>query len=232
MANLTIWEAVQQTDPKHTKAFTKGGGFSGTAINAIYQIRRATELWGPLGEKWGYDIVASDFVNGAGGDIIHILQINFRHPTGAFAAFGQTTFVGKNKNGAFTDEEAPKKSLTDAITKALSMLGFSADVFLGLYDDNKYVNDLRNAAAKEKPKSSISPNDAGREYWNAATTEEKEFLAQCHRSVVDLLSEEPTGERAAKFFYEIGDEMEKAAVWSQLAVSQKKIITLNKQETK
>ena len=141
--NLRVWNKVQQTDPAHTKPFKKSGGFGGTAINATYQIKRATELWGPIGGLWGYEVVTSEYVKGADNDIIHVLMIKFRHPDGAFDVFGQTTFVGSNKNGSFTDEEAPKKSLTDAITKGLAMLGFSADVFLGMYDDNKYVNDLR-----------------------------------------------------------------------------------------
>lgn len=142
--NLKLWQSVEKTDPKYTKAFTKGGGFSGTAINATYLIRKATELWGPIGGNWGPEVVDEKYVPGAEGTIIHVLRINLRYPpNGSVPSFGQTTFVGTNKNGLFTDEEAPKKSLTDATTKALSMLGFSADVFLGLYDDNKYVSDRK-----------------------------------------------------------------------------------------
>ncbi|WP_434771820.1 hypothetical protein [Pseudomonas entomophila] len=48
-----------------------------------------------------------------------------------------------------TDGEAPKKSLTDAIKKALSMLSFSADVFLGLFDDNAYVQQRQEETAIE-----------------------------------------------------------------------------------
>ena len=49
--------------------------------------------------------------------------------------------------GAAVDRrgECQKKALTDAITKGLSYLGFNADVFLGMFDDNKYVSE-RNAA--------------------------------------------------------------------------------------
>ena len=62
--------------------------------------------------------------------------------------YGQTMFVTQFRNGGiFTDEEAPKKTITDAITKCLSMLGFASDVHMGLFDDNKYVNDVR---AREK----------------------------------------------------------------------------------
>ena len=49
-----------------------------------------------------------------------------------------------------TDGEAPKKSLTDAIKKALSMLGFSADVFLGMFDDVNYVQQLQAEQAIEQ----------------------------------------------------------------------------------
>lgn len=142
--NLKLWASVEKTDPKYTKPFSKAGGFSGTAINATYLIHKATSLWGPIGGTWGPVVEDEKYVTGADGTIIHVLRIRFRHPGGEFPSYGQTTFVGKNKNGQFTDEEAPKKSLTDAITKALSMLGFSADVFLGLYDDNKYVSDRKH----------------------------------------------------------------------------------------
>jgi hypothetical protein len=179
--NLEIWQAVEKTDPKHTKAFTKGGGFSGTAINATYLVRKATELWGPMGSTWGPEVVDEKYVQGAEGTIIHVLRINLRYPQGAVPSFGQTTFVGKNKNGLFTDEEAPKKSLTDAITKALSMLGFSADVFLGLYDDNKYVNDRRAEFS-----SKITPIAGS---LDALSPEDQEKARQVANGIVDLWTE-------------------------------------------
>ncbi|WP_420825041.1 hypothetical protein [Pseudomonas viciae] len=39
---------------------------------------------------------------------------------------------------------------SDAIKKALSMLGFSADVFLGLFDDETYVEQLKEEQAIEQ----------------------------------------------------------------------------------
>jgi hypothetical protein len=69
---------------------------------------------------------------------------------------GQTTYVawrrGKNgEPGRFeTDEEAWKKSLTDALTKAASEVGIGADVHLGLFDDSKYVNDRTRDAVAEQ----------------------------------------------------------------------------------
>ena len=60
--------------------------------------------------------------------------------------FGEITICSVQKlyrkTGAL-DDEAPKKAMTDALTKAFSHLGVSADVFLGLHDSSKYVNDLK-----------------------------------------------------------------------------------------
>ncbi len=40
------------------------------------------------------------------------------------------------------DADFAKKIETDALTKALSKIGFNADVFMGRYDDVKYVNEM------------------------------------------------------------------------------------------
>jgi hypothetical protein len=163
---LALWDSVQETDPKYTKSFSRSGGFKGTAINHTYQTKRATAVFGPKGYGWGTHVLEEEYVKGAplihekhgviGNEIIHVLRIElWYHHNGqrcAFTSFGQTTFVGSNKHGFFTDEEAPKKSLTDAESKALAMLGFSADIHLGLFDDNKYVSDLK-AKSEEADKA-------------------------------------------------------------------------------
>ena len=46
-----------------------------------------------------------------------------------------------------------KKLMTDATTKALSFLGFNADVFMGRFDDSKYVEALK-AEKRSEPKDS------------------------------------------------------------------------------
>lgn len=42
--------------------------------------------------------------------------------------------------GSKLDDDCIKKVQTDAITKGLSRLGFNADVFMGRFDGNKYVD--------------------------------------------------------------------------------------------
>lgn len=161
MIKANLWYSVEKTDPTYTKQFTKGGGFSGTAINATYLAKKATEHFGPMGIGWGVDIVREDFLDGHIIDaesgqraVIHRLQVKLWYvqgeARGEITHFGQTQFVGTNKYGLFTDEEAPKKSLTDATTKALSMLGFGGDIFMGLYDDAEYRQEVTNHSLLEK----------------------------------------------------------------------------------
>lgn len=225
---LSLWNAVCTTDPRHTKTFTRGGGFSGTAINSTYLLQKATALWGPMGAGWRVEIVEQGFMKGApliqnklafegdkviaeepivvGHEQVHFVRIRLVFPTdsgepGTVEHFGQTTFVGQNKRGFFTDEEAPKKSLTDAIGKCLSMLGFSSDVYLGMFDDSKYVNDKKasfeaaekaeeaKAAAKAKiaPKASAEEIVAAKAALSAATSSDE--LRGVYESLTDTMKQ-------------------------------------------
>lgn len=180
MTNLQIWNAVEATDPKFTKEFNRGGGFKGTAINATYLVRKATDVWGPIGIGWGYQIIEERMVEGRWLDshtreTIHVIRLevwyHWNNQRGQVQHFGQTTFIGENKYGIYTDEEAPKKSLTDALTKCLSMLGFAGDVHMGLFDDNKYVNDRKAEAAGNQTSEK-------REEVSADTMEEGRVVAE------------------------------------------------------
>ena len=172
--NTKLWTDISKTDPKHTKDFNRGGGFKGTSINPTYNNKRLTEQFGMCGIGWGFDIVKEEYVEGGwitdkDREIIHVIQIDFwffrGEKKGIIPSKGQTTFVGKNKFGVFTDEEAPKKSLTDAITKAASYLGFGADIFMGMYDDVKYVNDLRAIFGKAEAEKEAEEKRKKAESW-------------------------------------------------------------------
>lgn len=140
--NMSIWDSVSRTDPTHTKAVGFGRGF--TAIDAHYQIMRATETFGPVGKGWGYnvDYTFQDKMIIAGVTIWQGDRANTFGPICSIAPL-------YNKKDQL-DDDAGKKAMTDALTKGLSHLGFSADVFLGKFDDNKYVQNLTQEIQKEE----------------------------------------------------------------------------------
>lgn len=144
MSNMELWDAVSKTNPKYTKQVNQRGGF--TAVNANAQVMAATKQFGPVGKGWGYDAQPPIFPP----DGFVIVPVTLWHGSrdNVFGPeYGCAEIVDSKGR---RDTDAPKKATTDALTKLLSRLGFNADVFLGLYDDNKYVASLREEFA-EKP---------------------------------------------------------------------------------
>lgn len=167
--NLKLWDSVCKTDPSHTKSFVRAGGFRGTAIKPMWLVKMATEKFGPMGSGWGIK-VEDTHVQAVDGtmDVLVFVAVNvwYINPdekkkiitesmkfwTGA--SWGGDYICKSTKNGPKTDDEAFKKATTDGMVKALSWLGFGADVHMGLFDDSKYVNSLEQEFAQEELKES------------------------------------------------------------------------------
>jgi hypothetical protein len=179
-----LWDSLSKTDPRYTKSFTRGGGFSGTAINAQWIVQRLTETFGPIGgtDTWGYEVLDEQLVPGKPflfNNQVFMEQIH--HVTIRFwftwegkthvlpKVFGNTVFVGTHKSGPFSDEEASEKSVTDALSKAAKRIGVAADIHLGLWDDNKYVADRTLEVHLEIAENLLgSAADQGTEAFRAA----------------------------------------------------------------
>lgn len=153
--NMALWDQVKTTDITHTKT-QNFDGRDITTINGLYVVMRATEVFGPIGKGWGYEILVDRFDQGApitagksddvrviGHEQVHTIQLKLWYLRGGrknyITQYGHTPFVRVGKYGPHTDFDAPKKSLTDAIKKCLSLAGFCADVHLGMFDDQNYL---------------------------------------------------------------------------------------------
>lgn len=139
MGNLDLWNKHADIDPAFTKPIT-GKAYKGTSPSPQYVIRCLTDMFGPVGQGFGWDVTADGW-QPLGDEVLHWCRIRFWHTDRAngFDAYGQTKALMKTKNGMMADEDAPKKSLTDAIVKAASQIGVAANIFLGRWDDQKYV---------------------------------------------------------------------------------------------
>lgn len=171
--NTKLWDLLGRTDPAHTKGFTRGGGFKGTAIKPMWSYRRMTEEFGPCGQGWGIDAPQFQVLAGAEDEklVFCTATVWYLHEgeRRLLIGVGGDKAVAKNKFGLSSDDEAFKKSFTDAVTNALKMLGVGADVHMGKFDDSKYVNTMREefadeVAAEQPAKSSaaLKRDDA----WN------------------------------------------------------------------
>lgn len=143
--NLKLWESVAETDPRHTKRIEQRGGF--TAIDTYHQIYLATQAFGPAGRGWGWEV---ENIQYPPNDTV-VVQIKFWHGSrdNWFHVFGQKDLnKGVREGQPKADEDAYKKALADAIGKGFSYLGGNADVYMGKFDDNKYVESLRTKREK------------------------------------------------------------------------------------
>ena len=162
---MKLWQGAMKTDPSYTKEYSGAGGYSGTSINGHYMVMRATEAFGPIGIGWGYEVLEERYDTGhpllfdAEGNetlrsMTHVLKLKLWYmmgeKRGEVVHFGITPYISRNKHGPTSDPEAPKKSLTDALKKCLSMLGFGADVYLGQFDDISYVQAVAGEFGIEK----------------------------------------------------------------------------------
>lgn len=138
--NLELWNSVCTTDPDYVKEVSYGSRKFST-VDAYWRLREATALWGPYGAKWGLKNMEHKFI---GEDQkTCILHAVFFYPGGQF----ETT------NSIVVGQDFMKKLETDTLTKAMSKIGFSADVFMGQFDDERYVTEQRKARRLEEKKA-------------------------------------------------------------------------------
>ena len=169
--NMKLWDSVCKTDPKHTKQANVRGNKI-TAIAPQSQIMAATEKFGPYGIGWGFKNIELD-VRLAETTGIVIFAGLFFFPGGEFPIISS---ISAYKDGARTkpDADFAKKVETDALTKALSKIGFNADVFMGCYDDVKYVAEMEAEFAEP---IKLQMTDADKQ-WIAAAKVDPACLSQ------------------------------------------------------
>jgi hypothetical protein len=136
-----LWDRLGKTDPAHTKTFKRAGGFSGTAIKPMWSYRRMTEEFGPCGKGWGINEPSFQVVPAGETVLVYCtVSVWYEAPGQVVFGVGGDMVAGKRGQYSVTDDEAFKKAYTDAVTNALKMIGVGADVHMGMFDDNKYVN--------------------------------------------------------------------------------------------
>jgi|TARA_Y100000310_G_C20480734_1_gene714548 hypothetical protein len=175
MSNTKLWDSVEKTDPRFTKKVNQRGGF--TAIGAQYQVRKATETFGPFGVGWG--VKAESFKRYEDTGLVlyqGTLWYKYGEDNGEVPIHSSIKYHANSR----VDDDFAKKVATDAMTKGLSKLGFNADVFMGLFDDNKYVSALKKEFTIVKPVDSK---------WREKVEAEAEALPDEHKAtVLDALS--------------------------------------------
>ncbi len=150
--NLSLWNRVQETDPNYTKAANVKGNRI-TSISPQFQILNVTKEFGIYGMTWGLKDMKYDYtLVDSHGLVIYVAT--FFYPNGEFKINNSISLYIDNARTKVDDNFA-KKLETDTLTKAISKLGFNADIFMGKFDDQRYLEDVKK---KYAPKKTMNDN--------------------------------------------------------------------------
>lgn len=141
MDNMLIYNAVRSV-PENAKKSFDNGNFSGTDINPMWRIKTITEIFGPCGIGWYYEVL-SERAEEYGGTVMAIVDINlFIKVDGEWSkpifGTGGNLLVRTTKTGTKPSDEGYKMALTDALSVACKALGIGADVYFDK-DATKYT---------------------------------------------------------------------------------------------
>lgn len=160
--NMAFWEFVRQVPDDAKKAITGGRMNGKTDINPMWRIKKLTELFGPVGIGWYYDIVEQRLENGVNGEISAFVTINLYYKfkdewSKPITGVGGNSFVSKDKNGLYQSDECFKMALTDAISVSCKAIGIGADVY---WSGDKTKYDTRGQASQQSEKIKQELSDA------------------------------------------------------------------------
>lgn len=167
--NLSVYEQARQVPTSALKKIL-GGRLKGMSdINPMFRIKRITEIFGPCGFGWKYEIVNQKFET-QGQEVKCFMQINlYVKMDGQWSepipGVGGADFVAREKSGLFVNDECEKMALTDALSVAMKALGVAADVYWdkdgkAINTDSKYAYSAQPQimnAAKPAPKPAAQP---------------------------------------------------------------------------
>ena len=130
--NMELWDSVCKTDPSAVKPIT-GKQYKGSSPKPYWLIEHATRTFGPAGLGWGHDIIGQGFQQCGQDDMLHWAIVEFWYMKDnkrcSVQQMGGTKAMYKTNAGKMmVDEDAPKKSVTDALVKAMSSVGFAGDI--------------------------------------------------------------------------------------------------------
>lgn len=159
--NLAIYEQARSV-PKTALKQIYGGRLKGMSdINPMFRIKRITEIFGPCGFGWKYEIVEKRFET-QGQEVKCFIQINLYVKwqgewSEPIPGVGGAGFVDREKNGLFVNDEAEKMAMTDALGVAMKALGVAADVYWdkdgkAVNTDSKYAYDTIQQPQQQQAK--------------------------------------------------------------------------------
>ncbi len=224
--NMALWDRVCVTDPRAVKPIT-GKQYNGNSPKPYWIVQRLTEEFGPCGKGWGFTILNERMERLSETDVLHVAVVRFWYVSEGtrceLEQIGQTkaTYMS-SKDKLVVDEDAPKKSVTDALVKCASYIGFAGDIFSGRWDDSKYVAWARDQYAEPPPEKKPDPipetfrSSPTMGEMEALSPEQQEYIRDLAMDVIASVENGAASEAVLRIESENLDDTQKMSLWSIL----------------
>ncbi len=167
--HLICWKKLATPPPEAMKTIT-GGRLSGfTDIVPQWRYKIMTEVYGPCGIGWKFEIEKLWTEQGVDGGVmaharVAVYTYTYRDAgdpewSEPIPGVGSSMLIANEHAGLHANNEAFKMAVTDALGTALKMLGVASDVYEGRFE-SKYQQPEK-PAHKPKPRKAAPPPDDG-----------------------------------------------------------------------
>ena len=198
--NLRIWDQVKEV-PQDAQSKITGGRLQGmTNIKPIWRLMAVTNLFGPCGIGWKYEI-EKQWTLEVGGEVLCFCNVlvyvsrpiesdGIDRWSEPIPGTGSSKLVSRERNGMFADTEGYKKALTDALSVAFKALGVGANVYAGGKDFScKYEEPELPASAHVQEASAaysqVQPDPDAMRSLESAARGGTRYLQQCWDSLTE-----------------------------------------------
>jgi hypothetical protein len=136
------WEALEKPPASALKEI-KGGRMAGkTDISPQWRIRAMTEVYGPCGIGWKFDLIELWTVP-AGAEVLAFSKVKVYVKDGdkwsePIPGTGGSKMIEQESKGLHNNDECFKMATTDALSVAFKFLGVGSLVYEGQMGSSKY----------------------------------------------------------------------------------------------
>lgn len=142
----------------------KAGRLRGMSdVNPMWRMKRMTEIFGPVGFGWRYEIVRQ-WTEVYGEEVKCFCNVNLyvRDPetkewSAPIPGNGGSAIVAKEKGGPYVNDEGYKMALTDALSIAMKPLGIGGNIWYGPkatgHNESKYEASTRGDDNRQSQQS-------------------------------------------------------------------------------
>lgn len=181
---MEIYNQLKTPPPSALKPIRAGRLKGFTDISPQWRIEIMTEIFGPVGIGWYYEITKQETIE-ADSRVGMFIDINlFVKVDGEWSkpihGSGGSMLLAQESKGLYYSDESKKMAITDALGVAIKLLGGGADIYRGYSDSKNIQNKTSDQAVRQEAE------DSGHAIPNNGKRMEAKFPGRCAETGNDI----------------------------------------------